>query len=61
MVDQKEASWTNSVWCSDLQDEVRERKEFASRYGNIESRISTGRLRRGGLSAMVVLSCLCWL
>jgi hypothetical protein len=56
MVDQKEASWTNSGWCSDLQDEVKERKEFASRYGNMESRISTGRLRRGGLSAIVVFS-----
>ena len=37
-----------------MQDEVRERNEFESRYGNMESRISTGRLRRGGLSAMVV-------
>jgi hypothetical protein len=31
MVDQKVASWRNSGWWRDLQEEVRERNEFASR------------------------------
>ena len=35
-----------------MQDEVRERNEFASRYGKMRRRISTGRSRRGGLSAI---------
>jgi hypothetical protein len=52
MVDQKVASWRNSDWWRDLQEEVRERKEFASRYGKMRRRISTGRSRRGGLSAI---------
>ena len=42
----------NSGWWRDLQEEVRERNDFASRYGKMRRRISTGRSRRGGLSAI---------
>jgi hypothetical protein len=52
IADQNVASCRNSGWWSAVQDEVRERNEFASRYGKMRSSISTGRSRRGGLSAI---------
>lgn len=54
--DQKVASWRNSGRWREWHVEVNERKELASRYGNIERRISTGRLRRAEVGLVVVWS-----